>query len=204
MYTPASNAMNDPNEVLTFIQRFNFGTIISNKDGKPIASHLPFIAEMKGDTIVLKSHMAKANEQWSNLIDQNILVIFTEPHAYISPKNYEKKQNVPTWNYIAVHAYGNVQLIDDKDDLLKLLEESINVFDQDYKEQWNDLTQVYKQKMIKGIVGFELTVNEVQGRKKLSQNKTETERKNVINDLEKQPVSSSNLVAEYMKRERDK
>src|SRR5476649_177662 len=112
MYIPSFNKFEDPRQVVGFMQRYSFATIVTVKDGTPIATHLPFIIKRQDDKIILSSHFAKANPQSSGINNSSALVIFTEPHAYISPKNYEKEANVPTWNYLAVHTYGTCTLLD--------------------------------------------------------------------------------------------
>ena len=92
------------------MQAYNFAIVVSVKEDIPIATHLPFVIEERENEIVLISHMSKANEQWKTISDKDVLVIFSEPHAYISPSLYEQQQNVPTWNYVAVHAYGKMIL----------------------------------------------------------------------------------------------
>ena len=83
----------------------------------------------KNDKIILTSHFAKANEQTINVQDKEILIIFSEPHAYISPKYYDKKQNVPTWNYLTVHTYGKVEIITFEKEVFLVLEQMISSFD---------------------------------------------------------------------------
>jgi transcriptional regulator len=94
------------------MQQFSFATIVTVKDGVPSATHLPFVVSQRDDQIILTSHFAKVNPQAAEILNCKPLVIFTEPHAYISPRHYESEQSVPTWNYIAVHAYGTATLID--------------------------------------------------------------------------------------------
>src|SRR5690606_3894178 len=113
----------------------------------------------------------------------NVLIIFSEPHAYISPKNYDKELNVPTWNYISVHAYGQGKIINEFERVYQILESTIENYEIEYKQQWNKLPHDFKTKMISGIVAFEINVTETQAKEKLSQNKTENERKNIINSL---------------------
>jgi len=112
MYLPHHFTQTDTATLVAFMRQYAFATIVSEVDGKPCASHLPFVVEWKEDgTIQLLAHFAKANPQWQTLEGQTALVIFNEPHAYISPSLYDKELSVPTWNYIAVHAYGHDTLI---------------------------------------------------------------------------------------------
>src|SRR5207244_13037853 len=99
-----------------FIGQYSFGLFVSLVEGRPLASHLPFLPDRKaGAHGTLIGHMARANGQWKEAGGQNVLAIFSGSHAYISPTWYEEKEVVPTWNYVAVHVYGRVQVIDHPD-----------------------------------------------------------------------------------------
>jgi len=199
MYIPKKNLQTNKKQIVEFMQRFSFGTIITSKNSLPIATHLPFLISQKVENIIITSHFAKANLQWQDIEDNKVLVIFSEPHAYISPKNYEKELNVPTWNYISVHAYGKAKLIHQKEEVLQILEQTIVSFEADYKRQWDKLPKDYIAKMMNGIVAFEIHVTELQAKEKLSQNKTEIEQKNIINTLTNSKDSNEKLIADYMK-----
>ncbi len=196
MYIPSFNKFESEQEAISFMQRYSFATIVTSNNEVPVATHLPFIIEQRDDKLVLSSHFAKANPQITGIEGKNALVIFTEPHAYISPANYEKETNVPTWNYLAVHAYGKVTLLTDTADLLA---RTIGNYEENYLQQWNNLPDDYKQKMMKGIVGFEIIVDDLQAKKKLSQNRSEQEKENIINTLSKSTNTTDNEIAEYMK-----
>lgn len=180
------------------MQRYSFATIVTAVDDVPVATHLPFIVEQRGGKIILLSHFAKANPQAAQIVGKSVLVIFTEPHAYISPSNYERETDVPTWNYLAVHAYGKAVLLDEVQKTVELLAHTISTFEADYLHQWNSLPDEYKQKMMKGIVAFEITVDDLQAKKKLSQNRSAIEQKNIINTLNKSQETTENEIAKYM------
>jgi transcriptional regulator len=199
MYIPSFNRFEDRQEAVAFMQRYSFATIVTVKGGVPSATHLPFLVEQKSDKIILSSHLAKANPQASDIMNGIVLVIFTEPHAYISPKHYEKEESVPTWNYLAVHAYGKCVLLDGEENKTALLEQTIKYYDSDYLKQWNNLPDNYKINMMKGIVAFEIIVDDLQAKAKLSQNRTEKERENIVNELGKAENSNEKDIAEYMK-----
>jgi transcriptional regulator len=200
MYIPNHFKITDQQEAISFMQRYSFATIVTVGDGIPLATHLPFLVKQKGEQIVLLSHFAKANPQAATITNGKVLVIFTEPHAYISPKHYEKEANVPTWNYLAVHAYGNAALLNDAQSKADLLQQMINHYEADYLTQWDSLPDDYKQKMMKGIDAFEVIVDDLQAKKKLSQNRTEHERENIISTLNTSKNTSEQDIAEYMKR----
>lgn len=180
------------------MQRYSFATIVTVKEGFPTATHLPFIVKQVGHQIILRSHFAKANPQAADIIDNSALVIFTEPHAYISPKHYEKEQSVPTWNYLAVHAYGKCRLADDIENKAALLEDTIKYYEADYLKQWQGLPDTFKQNMMVSIVAFEIVVNDLQAKSKLSQNKTRQERDSIINELSEAETSTKKDIALYM------
>lgn len=192
--------MDNPAEILSFIQRYSFATLITNIEGIPLATHLPFHAEMRGGQLVLTSHMAKANKQWQGISEQQNLVIFSAPHAYISPSHYDSRQSVPTWNYLSVHAYGKANIIQEKEAVMALLESAINDYEPAYMTQWNELPETFKYKMANGIVAFEIGVTTLQGKKKLSQNKTEEERKRIVASLKKSNDTNVSQTGEYMEK----
>jgi transcriptional regulator len=200
MYIQSFNKFEDPQEIVSFMKRYSFATIVSVKDGLPVATHLPFLVEESDGKITLKSHFAKANPQAADCIGTKVLVIFTEPHAYISPKHYEKTESVPTWNYLAVHAYGKCISLDGEDEKTALLKATINNFDTNYLQQWDNLPDDYKRKMMKGIVAFEIVVDDLQAKAKLSQNRSEVEQANIIASLNQSPDTVEKEIAAYMDR----
>ncbi|MDB5262929.1 MAG: FMN-binding negative transcriptional regulator [Adhaeribacter sp.] len=199
MYIPKYNLITDTEEIVAFIKQFSFATIITAKKNYPTATHLPFIFSTRNDKIILTSHFARANDHWQDIENTTSLVIFSEPHAYISPKHYDNPVSVPTWNYISVHAYGQGKLITDSEETFVILEETIMAYETEYKKQWDSLPMDYKLKMQKGIVAFEIEVNDLQGKKKLSQNKAPTEQQRIIENLSKSASDNENQIASYMK-----
>lgn len=200
MYIPKTNSFTDKLEIVDFMRQFSFATIITSENNYPVASHLPFLISLEQDKIILTSHFAKVNEQWKDIEKSKVLVIFSEPHAYISPKNYDKELNVPTWNYISVHAYGQGTLITEKQKVIDLLENTIETYEMGYTKQWNSLPEDFKLKMLQGIVGFNIVVTDLQAKKKLSQNKTANEQSKIIDSLAKSSDTNEQLIAEFMKK----
>jgi transcriptional regulator len=200
MYTPSFNSFTDGQEIVAFMQRYSFATIVTTIDGLPVATHLPFLVKSENDKISLQAHFAKANPQWKEIEGNMSLVIFTEPHAYISPNNYEKVENVPTWNYIAVHAYGKALILDSIEQKTELLKHTINSFESAYLQQWDSLPEQYRLKMMNGIVAFEIEITDLQAKKKLSQNRSEKEIENIIHSLEKSSDTNEREIAAYMSK----
>jgi transcriptional regulator len=199
MYIPKVNLTSDKTEIIEFMKRFSFATIITSKDNFPTATHLPFVLTTKDDQIVLTSHFAKANEHWQDIESNSVLVIFSEPHAYVSTKNYDKELNVPTWNYISIHAYGQGKLITEQEKTFEILEATIDNYEAEYRQHWDNFPEEYKLKMSKGIVAFEILITDLQAKKKLSQNRTDTEQKKIIETLSKSKDTNETIIAEYMK-----
>lgn len=192
MYIPKHFQENNPEKLLEFMRGNSFVTLVSILDGVPFASHIPLVIETDGDTVKLTGHVAKGNEQWKAFGSNETkggetLAIFTGPHAYVSPTLYEKRESVPTWNYIAVHAYGVPQIIEiaEREKLEAMMDEIIDYYDPAYKEQWHSLSDLYRTSMMKGIVAFEMTVKRLEGKYKLSQNRSAVDQHNVAEELSK-------------------
>jgi transcriptional regulator len=183
MYIPTHFRLDDAAQTVAFMQRYNFATLVTVIEGEPFVSHLPLVVEFDNQQVTIIGHMAKANPQWQTLAQQTALVVFAEPHAYVSPSLYEKPQNVPTWNYIAVHAYGQARLITDEAGAFALLEQQMRTYEPAYIAQWASLADDYKQAMVKGMVAFEIKVARLEGKQKLSQNKSEQDRQTVTQHM---------------------
>ena len=201
MFIPKDYIMADRAEALLFMKKYNFATIVTVKDNFQTGTHLPFVIEERNGKIMVLSHFAKANQQWHQIVLNKVLVIFSEPHAYISPSHYEKELNVPTWNYLSVHVCGQGKIITDTDKSFELLDKMINSYEPEYKKQWDQLPSEYKLKMLNGIVPFEIEVTDIQAKKKLSQNKTDKEKQTIISAFEKSNFNNEREIAVYMKKE---
>jgi transcriptional regulator len=199
MYIPNQFNVTDEAEKIDFMRRYSFATIVTIKNDLPIATQLPFFIDNSSNKLVLSSHFAMANEQTKYIENNASLVIFTEPHAYISPVHYDKKESVPTWDYIAVHAYGKAKIVKDEAAVINLLEQMIQFYDENYMAQWNGLSHKFKKGMVKGIVAFEMEVIDLQGQKKLSQNKNEAERQKIIEHLDRSDNSAEKEIASYIR-----
>lgn len=199
MYIPNQFRVTDEAEKIAFMSRYSFATIVTSQDGVPIATQLPFFIDNSSNKLVLSSHFAVANEHTKYIENNTSLVIFTEPHAYISPVHYDKKESVPTWDYIAVHAYGKAKIVKDEAAVINLLEQMIQFYDENYMAQWKGLSDKFKKGMVKGIVAFEIEVADLQGQKKLSQNKNEAERQKIIEHLDRSDNSVEKEIASYIR-----
>lgn len=199
MYIPSQFQQLDKNEIVKFIKAYPFATLITAKDSLPYATHLPIIIQ-EDKNLVLLSHIAKANDQWMDFEECDALVIFHEPNAVISPKYYSDPHSVPTWNYIAIHCYGTIEIIEDDFETDEILYQMINEFTPEYLEQWESLPADYIRKMKSGIVTIKIDVYETQAKEKLSQNKPKQDKLNIIEDFRKSDEPNKKVVADYMEK----
>jgi transcriptional regulator len=190
MYTPAFNRVEDHAVLLEAMRTWPFAILFGpDAGGSPVATHLPLVVlgpvePDDGEFGVLEGHFALANPHWKALVGRETLVVFSGPHSYVSPSLYGERKSVPTWNYIAIHATGTVEIVaeapgDDagnfarKDALLKRL---IAVNEPAYAEQWESLPIAYRISMTAGIVGFRIPIRRLEGKFKLSQNRPQPDR----------------------------
>jgi transcriptional regulator len=198
MYTPKFFVELDIDAIVEFMRKHNFAVLVTSEKNRPEATHLPFIIEQRGDKLILLAHMARANPQWKQFSEKDVLVIFAEPHAYVSPLLYKEKQNVPTWNYVALHAYGKIKAFETEENLT-LLEKQIETFDPAYfNGNWKEIDAGYKTNLANGIVAFEIEVTDLQGKKKLNQNKPGEDAHRVIQAFEK-GTDGEREIARFMK-----
>lgn len=199
MYIPNANRVDEQAELLAFMQAHSFATLVSLVQGELFATHLPLVIVEQEAQILVRGHLAKANPHWQELATQReVLVIFQGPHAYISPSHYEKWESVPTWNYIAVHAYGSARLIQDEAGLLATLAELIAATEATYQQQWDSLPDKFRHGLLNGIVAFEIAVTRLEGKFKLSQNRPAGDQVRVATALADHPDLTIAAVGHYM------
>lgn len=184
MYIPEHFRVEDRATALAFMRANPFAILVSTTSDGPFATHLPVVIREDGERLAIRGHVAKANPHWRYLQEQaRCLLIFHGPHAYISPTNYVTQENVPTWNYGAVHIYGNARAYSSHDELLSMLHDLIPTFEAAYATQWASLSEAYRTRMLNHIVGFEIEVSKMEAKFKLSQNRTREEQQHVIDSL---------------------
>jgi len=201
MFTPQHYKYTDIAEIKDFLTKNSFGILVNQVDGKPWATHIPLELDVnsKGND-VLVGHIAKANPQWKHFKENiQVLCIFNGPHSYVSSSWY-KEEEVPTWNYIAVHVYGTLEIQSEKE-LLASLHKLVDKYEKNSKEpiSINDMSpQTMRQ--IKGVVGFEIKIEDIQATYKLSQGR-EHDHPKIISELEEQDNSGSQAIAKCMRKE---
>jgi transcriptional regulator len=184
MYTPKFNEVTDRATLIEAMRAYSFAILFgaqATPEGEsiPVATHLPLVVKDEGPHGLLEGHFARANRHWQSLAGHETLVVFPGPHSYISPSLYEEELSVPTWNYIAIHAYGTLTLIEDDAGKEALLAGLIAAHDPAYADRWHNLPDGYRRTMLAGIMGFRIPISRIEGKFKLSQNRKEQERRNV-------------------------
>lgn len=204
MHLPKINEERNWDVIAAFIRQYPFATLVHVLEGKPLATHLPLeLVEKTPGTFVLQGHVSKANPQWRAFAESPALVIFTEPHAYISASWYEQDK-IPTWNYIAVHITGRTTVLDETATHLSL-ERLMQRYEsgRENEARIGDMPEDDYKKNLSGIVGFEISLDEVQARYKLSQNKNDKDYASVVTHLERSEDQQERAIAAAMRSKRD-
>jgi transcriptional regulator len=202
MYIHSYSHINDSREVLDFIQQNGFAALVSTVGGKPWATHLPLVLSKDGSE--LAGHVSRGNKAWKNFSDAEVLCIFQGPHTYISSSWYDH-ENVPTWNYMAVHVYGTVKIMEGEE-LLASLKELTNKYEMHSQKPVTveGMSKSYVEKEMRGIVGVTIKIINIEASFKLSQNRDDKNHAEIMRQLKERGDSSSAEVATEMLRFRKK
>lgn len=177
MYIPKHFEVTDQEEALAFIMTNGFGQLVSTIENRLFVSHLPFLVSENGKSIIC--HLAKNNPQWKSIEEQEVLVTFQGPHDYISPSWYSSP-GVPTWNYQSVHIYGKPVLVTEPKKLCSIVGELTKKYESSFEKPWNP---EYKESLLNMIIGIEIQITDIQCKYKLSQNRPESDQKQVAEQL---------------------
>lgn len=205
MYVPSSFRETNADTLFEFIEQHSFGVLVSQVDGIPFASHLPFLLDRDtGDHGRLVGHMARANPQWKEAAGE-VLVVFSGPHTYISPTWYESDNVVPTWNYVAVHVYGTLKIIDDEELLIGIARDYVDTYEKSMPQPWKLDTQPddFIHTLVQQIVGFDISITRIEGKWKLNQNQPLERRQKVIRKLTSADDDASQSIAQLMQQTLD-
>lgn len=198
MYIPEHFTMKEVTAAYKVIQENSFATLFSTHKGMPFATHLPLV--LNKEKTHLYGHFARPNPQWKDIQNQTVLTVFHGPHCYISPSWYETNKAVPTWNYVTVHVYGEVELIRDEHEVMNSLNEMVVKYeapDSSYRLQ--EVDAEFLAGMSKGVQGFKIKIDKIEGKAKVSQNHSVHRQELVIKQLEQSSFPDEQQIASLMK-----
>ena len=204
MYVPRFNEVSDRGIFIEAMRAYSFAILFGPVDEtiKAVqhhATHLPLVVRDEGPHGVLEGHFAKANPHWQALANRETLVVFPGPHSYVSPSLYAETLSVPTWNYIAIHAFGKLELVEDDAAKETLLRNLIEANESGYLDQWRALPDGYRHAMLAGIVGFRISISRIEGKFKISQNRPESDRR-AVQAAQASGSDDERALADWMKR----
>jgi transcriptional regulator len=200
IYVPEVFAEKDRETLLQLIRNSSFATLISSVGSDPIVAHVPVLLDETGS--ILHAHVARANPVWRDFMpDRELLFLFHGPHHYISPNWYNSHPSVPTWNYAVIHVSGIPDIIEDQKTIESMLRRLVAEHESSLETPWQmDLPEEYLRNMINGIVAFETRITRIEGKFKLSQNRSLEDRRNVIAALQKAGGDNATGLAALMQR----
>jgi transcriptional regulator len=200
MYIPTANRVDDKTRINAFMHSHGFATVVSQNNGRLWASHLPVLFDdALGEHGTLRSHMARANEQWQHFESgQEVLCMFHGPHSYISPSSYEMQATVPTWNYAVVHAYGVAKIVD-QSVLRQIVLDTTTKYESSRPSPWEiPLPESAIEAMLKAIVGFTVQITRIEAKFKLGQNRSQADQDGMLRDLQGSPDLGSQELAKFI------
>lgn len=197
MYIPKQYRLEDQQKIHRIINEYSFATVVSIHQGVPTATHLPLY--LSDDKNFLYGHFARANLQWKDILDQQVLAIFNGPHSYISSSWYETKDSVPTWNYMAVHVNGLVELMEDEEEIRVSLHHLVEKYEATNSSYDIDaVDSKYMNSLLKGIVPFKIRISSIEAVAKLSQGHSKERQALVIDELLKRNDGFDKDIAKVM------
>ncbi len=200
MYSPPKHKPLSEKAILEFIQKYRFATLCCTIEGRLEATHIPLEYTLKKNSHFLTGHIARSNSI-THAIENSleVICIFMQPHAYISSSWYDHI-NVPTWNYIAVHAYGKLRKLENEE-LVNSIRDLVEHYEKDRSDRFKleDMPEDMLNAHLNGVTGFEIAIDKFESSFKLSQNRNETDYLNIINQLIQSPNQYDKEIAEIMR-----
>lgn len=197
MYNPAHFRIEDKNQIMAFLREYSFGSLFSTSAGELRTASIPFI--FSEDLTSLWGHLAIANPLWKSLDGKDVLVVFQGPNHYISPLWYGEKYAVPTWNYLSVLVKGTAKVLNGDNDKMRIVDQLSDFHEEKYGQNWKaDWSDPHFSAQLKAIVAFEITVNEVEMKRKLSQNHPKENTLKVSDKLKSLENSNAEYIGDLM------
>ena len=202
MFIPKLYREDDAQKILAFMRENEFATLVTYDGEKPVAGHLLVEVTETDGNVVIYGHMSQVNPLWKTFDPaKEALLIFQGPHTYISATWYNHV-NVPTWNYVSVHAYGKPELVTDHDEVYALLSRLVKRHEGASDYRMESLPQDFVEKEMKGVAAFKLDVTRLEAAYKLSQNRNDEDYRNIVIQLEARGDELSDGVAKIMRQRR--
>ncbi|WP_347551359.1 FMN-binding negative transcriptional regulator [Pseudalkalibacillus hwajinpoensis] len=199
MYIPKHFKMDDEEIIYDFIEKHGFAILFSQHKGEPFATHLPLMLNKSENA--LYGHFARPNGQWKDAEKQQVLAVFQGPHCYISPTWYETTKAVPTWNYVSIHLYGKLEIVEDRKIIFDSLNDLVTKYETpDSTYNLNNIEPSFIEGMSKGIVAFRIKITKIEAKAKLSQNHSVERQKLIIKHLENNSQQDNIQIASLMKK----
>ncbi len=198
IYLPDVFHETDLDALHALIESYSFATLISPDAKEPMITHLPLLLDRgRGAQGTLIGHVARTNSHWRTLQERpEVIAVFHGPHAYVSPSWYGVHPSVPTWNYAVVHAAGRARLLHEPQALEHITRRLVETFENPRPERWRmELPQDFHQRMLGGIVGFEIEIAQLSGKFKLSQNRSLDDRHRVVTALDAGSAAEQEVAA---------
>lgn len=202
MYIPAAFRESRLDVLHDLMRQHSFATLVSSSEAGLVATHLPLLLDAdRGPSGTIVGHLARANPHGEILrLGQETMAIYQGPHAYISPSWYVAPMAVPTWNYVAVHAYGYPKLVEDDASLYAIVADTVRVFEGQFDYSWDlEARRDFAEKLLKNIVGFEFEITRLEGKLKLGQNRSRADQEGVIAALSAQGDPVGVALAQVMR-----
>ena len=203
MYVPKHFEENDPEILAGLMRQFSFALLVTAKEGTPVGTHLPLHLEVSGDKMTLLGHLARANDHWQQFDGETeAMAVFQGPHSYISPNWYKNDGGVPTWNYATIHAYGKPRALTDAGEATDILWRLVGDYESDTTGNWS-MASLSKDKVaaqLKGIVAFEMPIERLEGKFKMSQNRSTDDAQGAANGLRQSGFPDAGAVADEIEK----
>jgi transcriptional regulator len=205
MYSPASFQVRDQTTILSFIERYEFATLVTaTPDNGILITHIPLLLNQSRERLILQGHVARPNPHWHHFDGTTpSIAIFHGPHAYISPGWYENRPAVPTWNYAVVHAHGCPKSTDEHNVTLAILQGLVKKTESHRSRPWRmeDLPPGYYHQMANQIVAFEMPIDKFEAKFKLGQNQPEEDREGTIKGLMAEGSADTAALVAFMREQ---
>ncbi len=201
MYVPQHFREERTDVLHRVIEENGFATVVTPSPAGIVATHIPILLDWtRGPLGTLRGHVARANPHWTHLAGSETLVIFRGPHAYISPSWYATRGRVPTWNYVAVHAYGTPHLTSEPAAVQRLIEATIDRYEGGFERPWDisALDPDAVTSLLEGVVAFEIPIARLEGKRKLGQNRSRSDREGMVRGLRTHGRDGAKVIADLV------